>query len=47
MFHDIAHTGRWRLHRQAITALFMADWMCHTLARLWQQRWQANRPTVA
>jgi len=30
------------LRWQAATALFTADRMCHTLRRLWQQRWQAT-----
>jgi hypothetical protein len=37
---------RVRLRWEAITALFTADWMCHTLGPLRQQRWQATAPVA-
>jgi hypothetical protein len=42
MFQSYPTSGPWRLRRQAVTVLFTADRMCHTLRRLWQQRFQAT-----
>jgi hypothetical protein len=42
MFQSYPTSGPWRLRRQAVTVLFTADRMCHTLRRLWQQHFQAT-----